>query len=72
MKKIVALTVALMLTFAFATTAFAAVSPSEPEVPTVEKPGDDKSPQTGFPIAGAAVALITSAGVALVAKKEME
>lgn len=75
MKKLFALLTALILTFSFATTCFAAVSPGptviSPE-PTTEKPGPAKSPQTGLPIAGAFVAVITSAGLALVAKKEME
>lgn len=76
MKKISALLAALVLTFAFATTCFAAPSPTVTDVPTKETTGGGKgsqtSPQTGLPIAGAFVAVISSAGLALVAKKEME
>ena len=73
MKKMTALLAALLLTFAFATTCFAAPSPTETDVPSTVKPGGPgTSPQTGLPIAGAFVAVITSAGLALVAKKEME
>lgn len=76
MKKISALLAALVLTLAFATTCFAAPSPTVTDIPTQDttKGGNvsPTSPKTGLPIAGAFVAVISSAGLALVAKKEME
>lgn len=83
MKKIIALLTALILTFSFATVCFAAESPTKEVLPTEEPTGEGEgetpggststtSPKTGLPLAGAFVAVITSTGLALVAKKEME
>ncbi len=75
-KKMFALLAALVLTFAFATTSFAAPSPTETPAPTEDPSGyvdpEPYSPQTGVPIAGALIAAISSAGLAIVAKKEMK
>lgn len=76
MKKFIALLSALILTFACTTFCFAAQSPIATPLPTEDTTegggGETTSPQTGLPIAGALVATITSAGLAVVAKKEMK
>ena len=83
MKKIILVLIAtLILTFSFATTCFAKVSPAGTVKPTEEETtdggssvpnnpnGSDKSPKTGVETAIPMIALITAAGVMLVAKKE--
>lgn len=75
-KKMFTLLATLLLTFAFATTCFAAESPTGSSLPDeTEKTDDDinksnTSPQTGADIAGAFVAVVTAAGVTLVSKKK--
>ena len=81
-KSILVLIATLILTFSFATTCFAKVSPAGTVKPTEEETtdgrssvpnnpnGSDKSPKTGVETAIPMIALITAAGVMLVAKKE--
>lgn len=81
-KSILVLMATLILTFAFATTCFAKVSPSGDVNPTQEETtddgtnvpngpnGSDKSPKTGIETTIPMIALITAAGIMLVAKKE--
>ncbi|MCI8955931.1 MAG: hypothetical protein HFG29_02940 [Eubacterium sp.] len=81
-KNILVLIATLILTFSFATTCFAKVSPTGDVKPTDEQTtadgnsvpnnpnGSDKSPKTGVETAIPMIALITAAGVMLVAKKE--
>ena len=69
-KRLFALVATLILTFAFSANCFAAVSPSETEVPTKKENVSTTSPKTGVGVAGAFVAVITASGVALTAKKK--
>ena len=75
-KRIFALLATLILTFAFATTCFAAPSPSEEVLPTEETTENisggntgSTSPKTGVNLAGAFVVVITASGIALVSHK---
>lgn len=69
-KRLFALAVTLILTFAFSANCFAAVSPTETEIPTEKENPSTTSPKTGVGVAGAFVAVITASGVALTAKKK--
>ena len=72
----------LILTFAFATTCFAKVSPTAHVEPTEEETtdqgtnvpngpnGSDTSPKTGVETTIPMIVLITAAGIMFVAKKE--
>lgn len=81
-KNLLVLIATLILTFSFATTCFAKVSPRGDVEPTQEETTDDgssepngpddsgKSPKTGIETTIPMIALISAAGVMLVAKKE--
>lgn len=83
MKRIIcALMLTFVMMFAFSVACFAAVSPTQTVLPTDETDdgsggggnyGDKSStsPKTGMELAGACVAVITAAGVAIVAKKKL-
>lgn len=76
-KKMFTLLATLLLTFAFATTCFAAESPTGKALPAETEATEgnvnksNTSPKTGADIAGAFVAVVTAAGVALIAKKKV-
>lgn len=79
-NKLFTLLAAFVLVFSLSVTCFAKSSPAAKVLPTeVTNYNDggggapnnsDKSPKTGADIAGAFVAVITSAGVALISKKK--
>lgn len=80
-SRIFALLATLILTFAFSVTCMAAPSPNQTAAPTQEETSggsqggktevpDDKSPKTGADVAGAFIAVISAAGIALVSKKK--
>lgn len=80
-KRLFTLLATMLLIFAFSVTCFAKSSPTPSVLPTeaeTSKPGNgggggnasNTSPKTGVDLAGAFVAVITAAGVALVSKKK--
>lgn len=73
MKKLFALLATTSLIFAFSVTCFAKSSPTPSVLPTEKETAGNPSktsPKTGADLAGAFVAVISAAGVALVSKKK--
>lgn len=72
-KNISMLLVTLVLTFAFSVTCFAKMSPTPTVITpeeTTSEPKSGISPKTGVDLSVAFVVLVTTAGIALVARKK--